>query len=324
MTIPNLVAGSMSPIFIGGIRRSGTSLLRGIIGSHPDVAIYHQDLPLFSYYLDKFRACNLRDSCQASEFWAEIHRAIEFRDPNPPVCLKRIRSAFDQLPDQDKSVGSALECILRDYALAIGRPRFGLKTPYQEFSVDDIFAQFPGAKFVQIIRDPRDSSTSHAAYAHGAWINKIYTEDALIRDWASSSQRASINLDRFPESYLVLRYEDLASNPDATVARICEFLNLAPDPSMLRMDQQLGWNGHNSFYSDAASGGIFVSSIGKFRQLMGVYTQFKYQAMLRGHLARWDYALVHFSLVDRIRFTIIIWLEKGSAKAVSLWKKIVR
>ena len=34
-------------IFVGGMPRSGTSLMRDILGSHPDVAMFFGELPLW-------------------------------------------------------------------------------------------------------------------------------------------------------------------------------------------------------------------------------------------------------------------------------------
>jgi len=31
------------PVFIGGMERSGTSMLRAVVGSHPDIAFYEWD-----------------------------------------------------------------------------------------------------------------------------------------------------------------------------------------------------------------------------------------------------------------------------------------
>lgn len=205
------------PIFIGGIRRSGTSLLRAIIGSHPHVAFYPYDLSLFTYYHHKYNVVDLRDPCNASQFFEQVESAVDLKDPNPIVCMLEIRQSFYRLPQHEKSVGFALESILRNYAQAFKRPRFGLKIPYQEFVADEIFSQFPDARIVQIVRDPRDISASHAAYDHGAWVKKTYTDDALIRDWLDSSTIAARNLEKYPGHYLVSRYEDLVLNPKATV-----------------------------------------------------------------------------------------------------------
>ena len=42
----------MTKIFIGGPQRSGTSLLRSIMGSHSDIAFFPYDLKLWTKYRD--------------------------------------------------------------------------------------------------------------------------------------------------------------------------------------------------------------------------------------------------------------------------------
>ncbi|HBL10559.1 MAG TPA: hypothetical protein DD379_03955, partial [Cyanobacteria bacterium UBA11162] len=49
------------PIFIGGLHRSGTSLMRAIIGSHPTVAIYQTDLPLWRKFYNRYKDLDLND-----------------------------------------------------------------------------------------------------------------------------------------------------------------------------------------------------------------------------------------------------------------------
>ena len=42
-------------IFVGGLPRSGTSLMRIIIGNHPDVAMFFEDLPLWGRFYRNYK-----------------------------------------------------------------------------------------------------------------------------------------------------------------------------------------------------------------------------------------------------------------------------
>ena len=66
------------PIFIGGMERSGTSLMRAIIGSHPDVALFEWDLPLWTSIFDRFKKKDLTQVSDLAKLLDEIfsHRKV--------------------------------------------------------------------------------------------------------------------------------------------------------------------------------------------------------------------------------------------------------
>ena len=88
----------------------------------------------------------------------------------------------------------------------------------------------PDARFVQIVRDGRDVALSHQTMPYGS---------GNIADCAWAwAWRVGVNakMGRIlgPERYCTLRFEDLVSDSENTLRRLCSFLGLAYDPAMLR------------------------------------------------------------------------------------------
>ena len=87
---------------------------------------------------------------------------------------------------------------------------------------------FPSARFLHLLRDPRDCARS--AMAMG-WAGNVYHG---LGPWL----RAEESWDRVqpqlrPDQYLEVRYEELVAEPQQVLTRICHFLGLPFAPQML-------------------------------------------------------------------------------------------
>lgn len=212
------------PIFVVGFQRSGTTLLQSLLGRHPRIAA-PPELHFF------FRIYDLRD------YWGDLHDDARVR----PVVRELLDVPFGLFADcgfdedvlvnrflaSDRSYRSLLEAVLGDFARRLGKVRWSEKTPNQR--PDQIWSLLPDAQVVHIRRDPREVVASAAtAWAHPAppvVLAKRWREFVLRTRDAGAQAAAS--------SFLEIRYEDLAADPAATVAHICEFLEEDYSPAML-------------------------------------------------------------------------------------------
>jgi hypothetical protein len=102
--------------------------------------------------------------------------------------------------------------------------RWGDKTPSYVKYIPIIHKIFPGAKFIHMIRDGRDTVMS----AQKKWgVNRyIYMDNYyLMKNWVNHvtlGRRASIDLKA--NQYLEVYYEELVTTPEKTIKEICNFL----------------------------------------------------------------------------------------------------
>jgi len=103
---------------------------------------------------------------------------------------------------------------------------FGDKTPRYLNSLEILHGIYPSAKFLHIVRDPRDQCIS----ARKVWKKSIYRSAQIWKDSIENAREVVLksNLD-----YLEVKYEDLLEKPKVVVTEICKYLNCEYHPSML-------------------------------------------------------------------------------------------
>lgn len=286
-------------VFIGGLQRSGTSLVRAIIGSHPEVAVVERDLPLWTDIYEKFRAADFGNPATVDRLLGEIFAHEKAGDAAVSLAQEGIRSRLAEAGPLD--CGKVFRSFLEEYALWIGRPRWGLKTPRNEFVAEAIFAAEPEARMLHVIRDPRDVAVSFQNYKGG---RLHYDPEMHIERWRESVCLAEANVRRYAGHYLTVRYEDLVLEPEPAVRRICAFLELDYRPELLAMSRQAGWQGSNSSFGDFGNDGARVSQapVGRYKTQLAPFLQQLYQSRLHREMARCGYEPEHFGPGRRLAF----------------------
>jgi len=140
------------PIFLAGIERSGTSLMYALLASHPNIAMTRRT-NLWAFFYDQYG--NLS---QPENFDRCLNAMIHYKrllvlKPDPD----RLRREFWQAEPTYARLFTLLE---EHHAERLGKPRWGDKSLNTERYVDRIFAAYPTAKFIHMIRDPRDRYAS--------------------------------------------------------------------------------------------------------------------------------------------------------------------
>ena len=104
----------------------------------------------------------------------------------------------------------------------------GDKNPGYSLFVPELREVFPSARFIHVVRNPRDNVHSFSRVPFDA--NDTAT---LAYRW-NHYNKAILRASRcFPASFLRVRYEDLVESPEAELGRLCRFLGVQFVPEML-------------------------------------------------------------------------------------------
>jgi hypothetical protein len=129
-----------------------------------------------------------------------------------------------------ESFADAVRDVFALYAKRQGKARYGDKTPDYVLHLPLLAELFPEARFIHIIRDGRDVALSHLNVQFGP--NTIEEAAFWWKRFVKRGRAAGRTLG--PSRYLEVKYEDLIEQPQVCIEQICGFIDLKPDPAMLK------------------------------------------------------------------------------------------
>ena len=207
------------PILIGGCGRSGTTLMRVMLDSHPDICCGPES--------DLFNGELLDLSKVTTDYWGKLAWKFDFDTDS----ILKLASAC----------GSHAEFVDRfflDYTVAKGRKIWADKTPRNILMLDYIFEVFPKAKFIHMIRDGRDVVCSLRHHPRHKVVDGVLVPTGIINPIEKCLERwvhdvSSGLRHRQDARYIEIHYEDLVLNPEATTQRLFSFLEVEWNRSVL-------------------------------------------------------------------------------------------
>ena len=198
--------------------RSGTTLLRLMLDSHPFLTIPPEThtLPLAS-----------RECSAAADPWEAFINVVTSFETWTDFHLDagQLQQAIKEIVPFDLS--ECYRTFYRLYAESIGKSRWGDKTPDYIDSMALIQEVLPEAYFIHIIRDGRDVALS----IRDLWWGPNSIEEAA-EWWAGKIRRARRQALALC-NYMEVRYEDLVADPERQLRDICDFISLEWSSDML-------------------------------------------------------------------------------------------
>ncbi len=198
-----------SPIFIVGCPRSGTTLLRNLLRSHPQLTF-----PSESHFIPWFYRAygHPRTERDAVALAARILRLQWVRQWHIRV------EPGEFAPD--RTFQAVTHRLFEAWTRKEGKHRWGDKTPHYVEEIPVLAELFPAGRIIHIIRDGRDVALSWLKA--GFEPRNLYTAATLWKRYASAGRRDGALLP--PATYLEVRYESLVNQPDATMRKVCGFI----------------------------------------------------------------------------------------------------
>lgn len=229
-------------IVIGGAERSGTTLLRAAVDSHPDVAI-------------------------GPEAWVFVYRLkLEFLASEydiPVTTLQRLRLDSRSLT----TFVDGFAGLVCDHE---GASVWGEKSPQNVERIAWIFRHFPNTRFIHIVRDGRDVACSLRTHPQRVRIGSAYHEtnvdrpiDECIATWARAVRAGMKH--RADPRYLEVRYEDLVSDYESATRRVVEHCGLDWRPDLLDRERIQSGRPDTEIVNPEVRGPLYTSALARWR-----------------------------------------------------------
>jgi hypothetical protein len=288
---------SREPIFIGGLDRSGKTSLRACLVSHPNISIPAVGSNMWTYFYGQYGDLHLSENLERCLTALLRYKHVRCLDPDP----ERLRREFAAGP---RTYGRLFGLIHEHHAEREGKPRWGDQTGLIERYADVIFEEFPRAKMIHMVRDPRDRYLASLEL----WPSGRGRVGGATARWLYSVRLARHNARRYPERYLILQFEDLICQPEPTLRQVCTFLGEAYVPGMVAMDGAPEYRQKRSAGRDVPPGEspLSESFIGRYRGAIPAEEIAFMQRLARQEMAAFGYAPddLGFSAATRLRLAL--------------------
>jgi hypothetical protein len=263
------------PIFICGHPKSGTSLVRAILDSHPQLVVYPEETIFFRRFLPQSADLYKDSRLELAERY--LIQIFSWNRQNPPpsqagyldrdyteISFAEVRENMRQLVERKNDhIGDILSAAVLAYGLVCAKitpstQYWVEKSPYNEYFAKQIYTWWPEAKCIHVIRDPRDNYASYRR-KHPDWSAEFFSAN-----WNRSTEAGIQNQEQFgDDNYYLIRYEDLVQSPDSSLENLSSFLHIEHDSTLTsptRAGQQ--WSGNSMFADQFQS--ISTSPIGRW------------------------------------------------------------
>jgi hypothetical protein len=207
-------AGNDGPIFVGGAGRSGTTLMRVMLDSHPRICCGPE-----------FKA--LPAIAEQYQLLTGFHRPV-------------MESYGNALSDVQACFRTLIEGLAKNFRRAEGKPRWAEKTPHNVLYMVALGEIFPEARFIHVLRDGRDVTCSLLTMdwfdpSTGRKVDYVETMTGAARYWRDvvTEARQQAAHPSLTGRVLEVRYEALVTETAATMRQILEFLGEEWDDAVL-------------------------------------------------------------------------------------------
>ena len=297
-------AAPVRHVFIVGLSRSGTTITRAVLDKSALVGIggesnFLEDPRILGLgarpgFRDKLatvgdmrteigmgRVLDYVYSQQHYQYWVRLTSGL-----TRETFAARLRAS-------DRSDRALLDIAMEFFAK--GKVVRGDKTPHHIHSVPLLLKWFPDARIVHTLRDPRAvyASAHHKAakeqsarLVRGSEVARLaYRAASVTWHWRRVTQLHREYESTYPNQYILSRFEDLITEPESTVRRLCAFIGVPFEPAML--DQVLM---NSSFVPRGVTKGFDSSVLDRWRHHLSPLARMWFTSRLGAELVRFGYA----------------------------------
>jgi len=217
---------------IVGVWRSGTTLLSHVLGSHSRVVgMPEENLLLFLWRLFPDGNIPTHKIPYLVNKMQQIYRVRYFWG----VDITTLHHILSQIGEELKILDVAKICSLISLPASL-KDNFEIiieKCPATTFYIEEVGRHNPHGKFIYIYRNPVDNTFSRVRRD----IHTIKWKYSVAWWWCSFHEKALAFKEKHPDKILFVKYENLISNPQTEVQKICDFMGINFESDMLHPEK---------------------------------------------------------------------------------------
>jgi hypothetical protein len=245
-------------VLMGGSGSTGSSLLKNILNRHPSIfageeSNYFCKRELYLNFTKNKKRIPHRGILGLKNFGWHIYNGIDLVDNHNPITNEELYNLIDQ-----SDTFAALSQSLKEHFTSERKEQIWLeKTPANASSFSTFLSHFPEGKVIHITRHPLDTIASLISRGY----DLFYATGIYLINTASA-----MNVMNHERSLLV-QYENLIQNSEREINRICDFLGVERDLTILKSKQENVPNSKLDGWTYDETENIGKKSIGRFEQL---------------------------------------------------------
>jgi hypothetical protein len=254
------------PVFVCGVHRSGTTLVRNLLDDHPQLVVLpsegtyytnleHKLLKLpqnkWAAYLGTEWLRRLANPINQAPYWL---LGCTDQTVSPYVDFARYLLAWWQTLPHTAETTWPHQAIMLAYASStnnLGAKLWVDKTPTNERFIERIWEEFTSALIIHVVREPVATLTSRRIMEPA--ISLRLAVRFLRISYQIASEESAFNNGKF----LLLKYEQLCDNPGVVINELTDFLEIENSDSLTYATVAgIAAKANSSFNGDATSGAI--------------------------------------------------------------------
>jgi hypothetical protein len=291
----------MKTIFVTGSSRSGTTMMSRILNNHSLIFTFNE-LHFFEQLCEPSKLTEIISYNDAVKLCDKLIGVQE----DGYLLYKNKKKYFDSaeqivkaIPENERTPIKIFQNFLEYIVIKNGKQYACEQTPRNALYIGDILANFPDAKIIYMVRDPRSVLLSHKYKWKRKFLgaNKITLIEAIrsyfiyhpyttSKFWVAAARESVKWQDH--KNVMFIRFEDLVENPDKLIKDMCHFLSINFEPQMLEIphvgsslktDQKTVVTGISNSSKDTwKKGGLTKSEVYICQKICGEYMhQFGYK-----------------------------------------------
>ncbi|KAF0765146.1 protein-tyrosine sulfotransferase isoform X2 [Aphis craccivora] len=230
---------NMPLIFIGGVPRSGTTLMRAMLDAHPDVRQYIKNKNITILQITN-HVLTPTVRCRCGQETRVVPRILQMRNHWYKSSKESLR--LKEAGVSEEVINSAVASFILEVIARHGvpAPRLCNKDPLALKSMDYLKVLFPNAKYIFMVRDGR--ATVHSIISRKVTITgfDLNSYRQCLEKWDDAISVMYKNCNKVGSGYcLMVYYEQLVLRPRATLTEILNFLDIPWNETVLHHNEMI-------------------------------------------------------------------------------------